>query len=281
MALTDESGMNTTMLVSPTGGGMPYPVYQNSGNGGFGDGNGWWVILLIIVFAIAGGGWGNNGNNGGAFGGGQPIIVNDGSSGSSVQRGFDQAAIMSGIGAIQSGVQGLSTQLCNCCGDMQMAVANGFSQAEIANNARQIANMQTAFAGQTAMAQGFNAVNSGIADTRYTIASEACADRAAINDAFRDVMAANSANTQRILDKLCDQELQAERRDNANLRSELMYARGQASQVAQSAQIIDGIYNRLNQCPVGTVPVYGEQPIFTCPVNVNGASSGCGCGGSF
>jgi hypothetical protein len=57
----------------------------------------------------------------------------------------------------------------------------------------------------------------------------------------------------------------------------------QASQVQQTAQIlagqaaeIDGVYNRLKNCPVPTTPVYGNQPIFTCPQQVN---SGCGCGG--
>jgi hypothetical protein len=56
----------------------------------------------------------------------------------------------------------------------------------------------------------------------------------------------------------------------------------QASQTAQTAQIlagqaaeIDGVYNRLKNCPVPTTPVYGNQPIFTCPQQVN---SGCGCG---
>ena len=54
------------------------------------------------------------------------------------------------------------------------------------------------------------------------------------------------------------------------------------SQTAQTAQIlagqaaeIDGVYNRLKNCPVGTVPVFGNQPIFTCPTNLN---PGCGCG---
>ena len=153
-------------------------------------------------------------------------------------------------------------------------------------NARQIADMQTAFANQTAMSQGFNGVQSQLAqcccdnrlatqDLKYTIATEACASRAT-----------STANTQAILDKLCQLELDtaktqiaAEQRENANLRTELMYARGQASQIEQTAQIlrgqnaeVDALYNRLNNCPVSTVPVYGKQPIFTC------GNNGCGCG---
>jgi hypothetical protein len=169
----------------------------------------------------------------------------------------------------------------------------------------QIANMQQGFANQQAMNTGFNTLGSqfancccenrlGIADLKYTVATENCADRAALNDGLREVIVNQTANTQRILDKLCDQELQAERRENANLRSELMYARGQASQVEQTAQLlannnaqtaifqqgmnneVDALYNRLSSCPVPTTPVYGRTPIFTC----GGNSCGCGCGGN-
>lgn len=172
MALSEESGVGTTMLVSPTNGmPYPYPVYGgggNSGNNGFGDGNGWWIILLIIL--LAAGGWNNNGNSGGSFGG-SPIIVNDGNN--SVQRGFDQAAIMGGINGINSSVQGISTQLCNCCGDMQMAVANGFSNAEMSANSRQMANMNQSFTNQMAMMQGFNNLQSQFAECLKKIFNKA------------------------------------------------------------------------------------------------------------
>ncbi len=314
MSLTDEnSGIPATMLVSPStmGGGYPYPVYPQGGsgnNGGMGDGNGWWIVLLIILLA-AGNGFGNNQGNGGGgvFGGGQPIIVNDGNGGS-VQRGFDQAAIMSGITGVQSGVQNLSTQLCNCCGDIQTSLCNGFaganatvnsgfSQAEIANNARQMASMQQAFANQTAMSQGFNQLGTQFADCccenrlasadlKYTIATENCADRAAISDGIRDVIDSQTRGTQQILDKLCSLELDNYRRENDQLRTQLNMANLAASQTAQTAQIRDGqqasvnaLVNELRSCPIPSQPVYGSQPIFTCPNNNNnGCGCGCGCG---
>jgi hypothetical protein len=121
----------------------------------------------------------------------------------------------------------------------------------------------------------------GIANLGSDIAREACADRQAVNEGVRDILANQTAGIQRILDKLCDQELQAERRDNANLRSELMYARGQASQVEQTAQLrasqaatANQLVSELRSCPIPSQPVYGNQPIFTCPNN----NSGCGCG---
>lgn len=296
-----EDGMNTTMLVSPAGG-------YGGNNGGFGmDGsNGWWIILLFILLASGnwGGNWGNSGGNGG-----QPIVINDGyNGGSSVQRGFDQAAIMGGINGVQSGINGLSTQLCNCCGDIQQSLCNGFagvnstvnsgfSQAEVAANARQMANMQQAFAGQMAIAQGFNNIQSQFADCccenrlasadlKYTIATENCADRAAISDGIRDVIDSQTRGTQAILDKLCSLELDNYRRENDQLRTQLNMANLAASQTAQTAQIRDGqnasvaaLVNELRSCPIPSQPVYGSQPIFTCPNNNN--NCGCGCGNSF
>ncbi len=303
MALTDENGgMNTTMLVSPaaTMGGYPYPVYaggQSGGTGGWDNGNGWWIILLFIL--LASGNWGGNQyGQGGGFGG-QPIIVNDSNGNGSVQRGFDQAAIMSGIAGVQTGVQGLSTQLCGCCGDVQTSLCNGFAgvnatvnsgfaNAETAANARQMANMNQAFAAQTAMSQGFNALGTQFADCccenrlasadlKYTIATENCADRAALSDALRDVMAANSANTQRILDQLCADKIEQKNDTIAQLRQELMFARGQASQDVQTAAIQAGqrgLANEIEQYVLPTPrPAYIVQNPNCCAPNY-----GCGCG---
>jgi hypothetical protein len=301
MALTDEGtgGIPATMLVGPANyaGGAPYPVYMGNGQGGNSnglgaDGNGWWVILLFIL--LASGNWGNqNGQNGGFFGG-TPIVVNDGN-GNGVQRGFDQAAIMSGINGVQNGIQGLATQLCGCCSDVQMALANGFAGVEQGANARQIANMQTAFAGQTAMAQGFNAIAAQLAtcccenrlasaDLKYTIATENCADRYEAAQNTRDIIENANRNNQSILDKLCQLELDAKNDKIADLERQLTMANLAASQNAQTAAIragqieeIDAMYNRLKNCPVPSMPVYGNQPIFTCGNN----GCGCGCNGGF
>lgn len=279
MALTDESNGN--------GFYMPVaPAYGGGYGGGFGNGmggDGWWVLLLLLAFN---GGWGGMGGFGGFAGGlgyDFPWLLN-GQNGinNNVSDGFRSAQLSDGITSIRDGISGLSTQLCGCCGDLQMALANGFSGVEQGANARQMANMQTAFAGQTAMAQGFTGVNSGIADLRYTVATEACADRAAVNDALRDVIAANTASTQRILDQLCQDKIEAKNDQIAQLRQQLSMADLRTSQTAQNAFIsqgfaneVDALYNRLNSCPVPTTPVYGRTPIFTCNQN---AGCGCGCG---
>lgn len=294
MAITDE-GTGMVMPVSPMYGG------NNSGFGGFGNDWGWIILLLLF----AGGGWGNG--FGGGFGGGLgydfPWLLN-GQQGinNNVSDGFRDAQLHDSVTSVRDGVSNLATQLCGCCGDMQMSLANGFAgvQQSLCNgfagttaavtgaqnaitqqmNTNELASLNRSFAEQTANTAGFTGVNSGIADLRYTVATEACADRAAVSDALRDVIAANTASTQRILDQLCADKIEAKNDEIARLRQEINMQNLAASQAAQNAFIqqgfsneVDALYNRLNTCPVPTTPVYGRTPIFTC-------NSGCGCSGN-
>ena len=259
-------------------------------NGGWGGEGAWWVILLIALLGGFNGGFGGWG--GGGYAGGNELYpwLNQSQN---VNDGFRDQMIQTNLQGIQQGINGLSTQLCNCCGDMQMAVANGFANAETAANARQMANMQAAFGAQTAMMQGFTGVQAqtaqlasdiqlGNAQQTATILAENCADRAALSDGVRDIIANNTAQTQAIIDKLCQLELDGYKRENSQLQSQLNAANLAASQAAQNALItqgfaneVDALYNRLSNCPVPTTPVYGRTPIFTCPQN---QYNGCGCG---
>lgn len=261
------------------------PAYGNN-NGGFGGfGGDWgWIILLLL---LAGGGWGNGGGFGGGFGGGNYdfpwILTGQQNINTNTNNGFRDAMINDGINSIRDGINGLQTQLCGCCGDMQMALANGFAGVEQGANARQMANMQSIFGVQTALQNCCCENRAGLADLKYTVATENCADRQTINEGVRDIIASQTAGTQRILDQLCADKIDAKNDTIAQLRSELLYARGQASQDVQTARILagqvaetDAIYNRLNECPVGTTPVYGRTPIFTCN---NGCGCNQGCGG--
>lgn len=282
MSLT-TSEMTPADIAAVTGGG-------NYGYGNGMNGDGWWIILFLIL--AMGGNWGNGfGGNGGGWNGSIPWILNNDND---IERGFDQQATMGALSGIQSsisnGFANASTQLCNCCSDMQMALANGFAGVEAGANARQIANMQTAFAGQTAMAQGFNNLQSQFADCccenrlasadlKYTIATENCADRYEASQNTRDIIDSQNRGTQAILDKLCALELdgvkaqlaQAER-DNLGLQNQLNMATMQNGMNSE----VDALYNRLKNCPVPTMPVYGNTPIFTCNNNGCGCNSGCG-----
>ena len=268
---------------------------NNRGGDGFGFGdNSWWIVLLFLCLFNGGwGGYGANGGNGGNGGGFVPYYLADNTD-NGVQRGFDNAAISGQLNGIQSAISGLSTQLCGCCGDMQQTVNSGFTSAEIAANSRQMANMNQMFAAQTAMSQGFNALSSQFADcccenrlancqTQNIIQNEGNATRFADANNTRDIIQSQTSGVQAILDKLCQLELDAKNDKINDLERQLTMANLAASQTAQTARlersnsdVIDGLYNRLATCPVGTMPVYGNQPIFTCPNNNNGC--GCGCG---
>jgi hypothetical protein len=298
MALTSENGSDMVMPVAP--------LYGGGNNGGFGNGNfggDWgWIILLLLL--AGGNGWGGGFGGVGNFAADGAAIYPWMNQANLTTNGFQNQMLNDNVTSIRDGISNLATQLCNCCGDVQQSLCNGFAgvnatvnggfaNAETAANARQVANMQTAFAGQTAMNQGFNNVQSQLAncccenrlasaDLKYTIATENCADRAAISDGIRDLLANQTANTQRILDQLCQDKIDAKNDEISALRQQVAMKDLAASQTAQNAFIsqgfaneVDALYNRLNTCPVPTTPVYGRTPIFTCN---NNNSCGCGCG---
>lgn len=270
MALSEESnGIGATMLVSPTGG------YNNNGGfGGFG-GDGWWLILLFLLC----GGWGNNG---GGFGGGANSLYPWLNQTDTINGGFRDQLLNTNISAINSGINNISTQICNGFAGTNAAIANGFAQSEIAANARQMADMNQNFAIQSALQNCCCENRASIADLKFTVGQEGCADRAALSNSTRDIIESQTRSTQAILDKLCQQEIDTLKERNLSLQNQLNMATLRESQTAQNALIaqgfsneVDALYNRLNNCPVPTTPVYGRTPIFTC--NNNGC--GCGCNG--
>lgn len=247
------------------------PAYSGGGFGGmFGD-NGWWVILLIL---LCGGNWGF----GGGFGGGGmfPYMMGTNTN-NDVQRGFDQSAVITGItgvnNAVTSGFGNVQTALCNGFAGVNAGIANGFAQSEIAANARQIADMNQNFASQTAMLQSMNGLQgqlsncccenrASVADLKYTVATEACADRSAISNALRDVITATQAQTQTILDKMCQQEIEALKSQNIALQNQVNMQTLAASQAAQTAALVNDnnlqtqyIVNRVAPYPIPSYTV--------------------------
>lgn len=286
MAINDEGGNGFYMPVAP--------AYAGGGNGGFGNswGGDWgWIVLLLLLAGNGGWGMGFGGGFGGAgnmmLGYDFPwILTGQQNINSNTNGGFRDAMLNDGINGIRDGINGISTQLCNGFAGVNATVNSTAANAETAANARAIANMQQLYGLSSQFADCCCENRLGIADLKYTVATENCADRAALSDGIRDVIANQTAGVQRILDKLCDQELQNERRDNANLRSELMYARGQASQIEQTAALragqqaaVNSLVTELRSCPIPAQPVYGNQPIFQCSGPAwNNSGCGCGCG---
>jgi hypothetical protein len=189
-----------------------------------------------------------------------------------------------------------------------MSLCNGFSGVTAAvtgaQNAlaqqlytNQIADMERSFAAQSAATQSMTNLSSQLAqcccDNRLATAnlgalvqSENCADRAALSDGIRDIITNQTANTQRILDQMCADRISQKDDTIAQLRQEVLFARGQASQDVQTAALRAGqattanqLVQELRSCPIPAMPVFGMTPIFTCPTNNN--SCGCGCGNGF
>ena len=274
MALTDE--MNTVMPVAPYG-----------GNGGLfgGSGDSWLGILFLIALCNGGFGLGGLGGAGAMMSMGMmdgfglyPWLNNS----QNINDGFRDQAIGNQVNGIQnaitSGFGDVQTALCGGFAGTTAAVSgaqNAISQQLYSN---QLADLERSFAAQTANTAGLTNLSAQLAncccenraataDLKYTIATENCADRAAIADGLKDVLAATQAQTQAILDKMCQQELDAERRENNNLRSELMYARGQASQVAQT-QAIEASQAAQTQYLVNRIAPY-PQPAIVYGYNQN------------
>jgi len=224
MAISSENEM--VMPVAPMG--------NNGGFGGFGGDWGWIILLLLF----AGGGWGN-GFGGGNLGYDFPWLMNGQNNiNANTNNGFRDAMLNDGITSIRDGLSGISTQLCN-----------GFASVEQGASARQMADMQTAFAGQTAMANGFSNLQAQLAQcccdnrlataqTQALVQSENCADRQALNDGIRDIIASQTAGVQRILDQMCNDKIDSKNEKIADLERQLTMANLAQSQTAQTAQIL-------------------------------------------
>ena len=281
--------MNNTQGIVPT---LPISTGYNDGFFG-GDGAIWLLVILALFGGFGGYGMGGFGGFGG-FGGYEFPWLLTGQQGinNNTNQGFDTLHLSNQIEGVRDGIYGLSNQLCNCCADMQQTVSNGFSNAEVSANARQVANMQQAFNSEIATLQGFNSVSSALCDASAenrlgqanltaTILSENCADRQALSEGIRDLLVNQTANTQKILDQLCQDKIDAKNEKIVDLQREILMKDLQASQTAQNSFIaqgfaneVDQLYNRLSNCPVPSTPVYGRTPIFTC-------NNGCGCSGNF
>lgn len=274
-------------------------TYANDGFG-FGGGNAWWIIILLLF------GWGNRGGYGNNSGGTDwlPYIMSNNTDGD-VQRGFDQAALTNGISnlstSICNGFSGVNQALCSGFAGVNATVNSAANSAEVSNNARQMASMQQLFGLQTGLSNQLNNISmaqqncccenrAAIADVKYAIATENCADRAAVSDGVRDIMAQQTANTQALvnstnagfqglMDKICQLELDAKNDKIADLQNKLTMANLAASQSAQTAAInanieaqTSALENYLNP---PARPAYIVQNPNCCAQNYY---SGCGCG---
>ena len=264
--MNSENNLSAADIAAVTG--------NRGGMGGFGYGDSFIWIIILFLFAMFNGGWGNN--NGGMNGMGMYPWLNQQSQ---MTDGFQNQMLNTSINSIQNGIT-------TGFGDLQTALCGGFAGVNAAINNAQMNDMQNAFAMQTAMNQGFNGLQSQLAQcccdnrlatcqTQNIVQNEGNMTRFADANNTRDIIESNNQGFQKVMDKLCQLELDGLKQDNANLRTQLNMANLQASQVSQTGAIRDSIISELRSCPIPSQPVYGNSPIFSCNGN-----QGCGCNGN-
>ena len=195
---------------------------------------------LLLLFA--GGGWGG-------YGGGVNNFAADGAmlypwmnQSNQMQDGFTSQMLNTSVNGIQnaitSGFGDVQTALCGGFAGVNASVngaQNGITQQMYSNT---IADLERSFASQTAMSQGFNNMQSqlsqcccdqrlAVCQTQNLVSNEGAATRLAIQE-----------QTQAILDKMCQQEIDNLKAQNLALQNQLNMATMQASQVSQTAQLI-------------------------------------------
>lgn len=227
------------------------PVYNVDGNnrndGMFGDGGWIWIIFLFFLMAWGGNGWGGGFGNGG--GAGSP-----GFQGYATRADINEGFLFNNI---QGGIQGLQTQLCNCCSDINSNISNGFATTNLGmNQGFNAVQMQAAQLGYN-MQDCCCQINRNIDGVQYEMAKNTC-----------DIINAGHNDTQRIIDTI-----QADKIDS--LRTELQSAQLQLSQLSQTANIV----NQIKPCPI---PAYITcNPYSGYPYGYSGGyGGGCNCGGN-
>lgn len=297
MALTDNGGTLSAADVAAVLNGRG----GNGGFGGWGADGGWWILLLFL-FAM--GGWGNNGW-GGNGNGVMPFMMAQGGN-ADLQRGLDNQTTLAAISGVREAVGNgfADAAVAQCSGNAaitaavtgaQFATANAITGAKDTVITTMNANQNATTAGMNALAMSLQNCccenRAATADLKYTVATEACADRTAVSNGVRDLIASNTANTQAILDsqrqgfqsindKLCQLELDSFKQKVADQAAEIAALRGTASQTAQTAALIANndmqtanLLQRLNPNPVPAYIVQNPNGCGCMPVNY-----GCGCG---
>lgn len=238
MSLSD-GGVQATMPVAPTG-------MMNSGFGGFGGDGAWWIIILFLfVFCGWGGnGWGNNNNSGGVVDG--YVLTSD------------FANVERKIESVNQGLCDGFYQQAQLVNGTNMAMANGFAQAELSRSNQQAALMQQLNAMQMQAANCCCENRAAIAQVRYDMATQACDTRNTVQNATRDIIDANNQNSRAILDFLTQSKLSDLQAENQGLKLA-------ASQAAQNSYLV----SQLRPSPI---PAYTVQNPYCC-----NQYAACGC----
>ena len=245
--MNGSTGIQPTVELATANGAYPYPIMYGN-NGGFGSGffggDGIWAIVLLAL--LFNGGWGGNG-----WGGNNQVATTDFVSSEFTQRDISQLS-----NTVTSQYGNLSTQLCNCCSDINSNISNGFYNTATnlcnlrsdilmgnANTQRDILMQTTQLENQLGMTslQGLARLDSCCCDIKSAIKEDGEKTRALITQ-----------NTiQDLRDRLAS-----------------------AKDIISDREQTDTILSRLQPTPT---PAYLVSSPYQSLLNT-GITSGCGCG---
>ena len=273
--MNGNNGIVPTIDLATNNGAYPVMCGGGFGNGMFGgDGALWLIVLLALI-------WGGNNGNGNFFGNngfdngyawlsnGQKEIMTN------TNNGFDTLHLSNQLEGNRDAINGISNQICSSTADVVSSINNGFYGAEISANNREMNRMNQLFGLQSSLDQCCCENRLATCQTQNIVQNEGNQTRFADANNTRDIIESANRNSQAILDKLCQLELDAKNDKIGDLQREVLMKDLAASQVQQTANIVDMTYSRLRDCPIDSTPIYGRIPIFTCNGN-----NGCGCTGT-
>nr|DAH52482.1 MAG TPA: hypothetical protein [Caudoviricetes sp.] len=251
-----------TMLTMPVA-----PANTGNGNGfGWGGDGAWWIVLFLIFAAF--GGWGN----GFGFGGG----------GNGVMDGYvltsDFANVERKIDSVNQGLCDGFYQQAQLVNGTNMAMANGFAQAELSRSNQQAALMQQLTAMQMQNQECCCENRAAIAQVRYDMATQACDTRNTVQNTTRDIIDATNCGFRSIDQRLTAQEIAAKDAKIAEQNQRLFAADLAASQSAQTLDMrnyVSAQFAYYNPRPVPSFSVPAPYQYTGCGNQYN--CNGCGC----
>ena len=256
MSLSSDGAPMLTMPVAPT----------NTGGGfGFGGDGAWWLIVLFL-FIFAGGwgnGFGNNGNGGVVDG---YVLTSD------------FANVERKIESVNQGLCDGFYQQAQLVNNTNMAMANGFGQAELSRATQQAALMQQLTAMQMQNQECCCENRAAIAQVRYDMATQACDTRNTVQNATRDIIDAMNSGLRGIDQRLTAQEIAAKDAKIAEQNQRLFAADLAASQSAQTLDMrnyVSAQFAYYNPRPVPSFSVPAPYQYTGCGNQYN--CNGCGC----
>lgn len=234
MSLSDGAPMMT----------MPVTPANNYGGGMGMWGDNWIWIIVLFLFGWGRNGFGNGNGNGGVVDG--YVLTSD------------FANIERKIDSVNQGLCDGFYQQAQLVNGTNMAMANGFAQAELSRSNQQAALMQQLNAMQMQAAECCCNTQRSIEGVRYDMAAQACDTRNTVQNATRDIIDNANSNSRAILDFLTQSKLSDLQAENQGLKLA-------ASQAAQNSYLV----SQLRPSPI---PAYTVQNPYCC-----NQYAACGC----